>query len=106
MLSHEHDKRRNSLLPATDIARYVNEFIHNSTASDEQNLQHKVDLHTIPAKRLDTASITIVATLQEAYQTMQSEQCEVLYITGAHGAAKQRIYGVITREHIESSYQF
>ena len=105
MLSHEHDKRKNSLLPATDIARYLNELSHNSDLSEEEVLKHEFDLHSIPAKRLDTASITIVATLQEAHETMESEQCEVLYINGAHGEAKKRIYGVITRAHIESSYK-
>ncbi len=105
MLSHEHDKRKNSLLPATDIARYINEYRHDTATNDDENLDHEFDLHSIPAKRLDTASVTIVATLQEAHEKMQSEQCEVLYITGAHGSAKKRIYGVITRKHIESSYK-
>lgn len=77
----------------------------NSNLSEEELKQHELDLHTIPAKRLDTASIAIVATLQEAYETMQSQQCEVLYIKGAHGVAKKHIYGVITRKHIESSYK-
>jgi len=59
----------------------------------------------IPAKRHDTASTTIVATLQEALECMQSEQSEVLLITGAHGPSKERIYGVVTRQHIDSSYR-
>lgn len=99
-----HDQQKNCLLPATDIARYLNEFFFEN---DDKNksLDHEVDLLNIPAKRLDTEAITIVATLQEAHEKMQSEQCDVLYITGAHGAAKKRIYGVVTREHIESSYR-
>ena len=105
MLSHEQDKRKNSLLPATDIARYINEFRQGSKLTEDGILEHNIDLHSIPAKRLDTASITIVATLQEAHEKMQSNQCQILYIKGAHGKSKSRIYGVITREHIESSYK-
>lgn len=105
MLSVNLDQRKNCLLPATDIARHLNEYQQNNDHSQDMNDDEQFDLLNIPAKRLDTASITIVATLQEAHEKMQSEQCEVLYITGAHGSAKKRIYGVITREHIESSYR-
>lgn len=113
MLSHDIEQHKTSLLPATDIARYLND--HEARAQQQVtneadnnsngNNDAQIDLMRIPAKRADTAAITIVATLQEAHETMQREQCEVLYITGAHGATKQRIYGVITREHIESSYR-
>ena len=101
LLNDEQDHRKNSLLPATDLARYLNEL---DEAQQDQTTT-KLDLLKIPAKRLDTAAITIIATLQEAYEKMESEQCEVLFIKGAHGTSKQRIYGVITREHIESSYR-
>lgn len=92
-----------SILPATDLARHLNEL-------QTQNLNWRedtrtLDLYKIPAKRLDTASVTIVATLQEAHEKMQAEHCEVLYITGAHGESRTRIYGIVTREHIESSYR-
>ncbi len=54
--------------------------------------------------RIATDSIKIVATLQEAHEKMKSVGCEILFVTGAHGATKDRIYGVITRAHIERSY--
>ncbi len=101
ILLRDDDHRRNSLLPATDLARHLNELDQAEKNVDSQDL----DLLRIPAKRLDTAATTIVATLQEAYEKMQSEECTVLFIRGAHGESKQRIYGVITREHIESSYR-
>lgn len=97
------DKRKTSLLPATDLARHLNELGHDT--EHKHSGETELDLLTIPAKRLDTSAITIIATLQEAHEKMQSEQCDVLYITGAHGLSKERIYGVVTREHIESSYR-
>lgn len=102
LLNDDSDLRKNSLLPATDLARYLNELDERQADQEEK----KLDLLRIPAKRLDTAAITIVATLQEAYEKMESEQCDLLFIQGAHGGNKLRIYGVITREHIEKSYRF
>ena len=98
------------LLPATDLARHLNELDqqHNEDLSDSNSIDKSeimLDLLHIPAKHLDTAATTIVATLQDAHERMQAEQCNVLFIRGAHGESKQRIYGVITREHIESSYR-
>jgi len=102
LLTDEQNQHRTSLLPATDIARHLQELNANNREGEDNP---EMDLLRIPAKRLDTAAITIIATLQEAHEKMHSEHCNVLYITGAHGASKKRIYGVITREHIESSYR-
>ena len=93
-----------SFLPATDLARFLNELDAKRGQSENQE-EAELDLLKIPAMRLQTQCIPITATLQEAYETMHSAACDVLYITGAHGNSKQRVYGVITREHIESSYQ-
>ena len=103
LLRDPQDDRKTSLLPATDLARYLNELAEKSR--DGGTHADDLDLLKIPAKRLDTSVITIIATLQEAHEKMQSEQCEVLYITGAHGQSKKTVYGVVTREHIESSYR-
>jgi CIC family chloride channel protein len=100
LLTNDDNERKTCLLPATDLARYIIQ-LNTQTDPNKQDL----DLLKIPAKRIDTAATTIVATLQEAHELMQAEQCEVLFIRGAHGESKQRIYGVITREHIESSYR-
>jgi len=100
LLKHGEADRKTCLLPATDLARHLSELDQDAADQDAP-----LDLLNIPAKRLDTAPTTIVATLQEAYERMQAEQCNVLFIRGAHGESKKRIYGVITREHIESSYR-
>ena len=105
LLIDEQDQRKTSLLPATDLARHLSELETKVTPHKDTNevLPNNLDLMSIPAKRLSASSTTIIATLQEAYEKLQSEQCDVLYITGAHGNSRKRIYGVITREHIESS---
>jgi hypothetical protein len=93
------DPHNTAILPATDIARHLNELDNHADSELE------IDLLKIPAKRLDTRSIPIIATLQEAHELMQSEEIEVLYIVGAHGKSKTRIYGVLTQYHIEKSYR-
>ncbi|MFT6099251.1 MAG: hypothetical protein ACJAYF_001795 [Arenicella sp.] len=105
LLTHEDDERKTCLLPATDLARHLSELNERELSEHDNTREQDLDLLKIPAKRLDTAGTTIVATLQEAHELMQSEQCNVLFIRGAHGESKRRIYGVITREHIESSYR-
>lgn len=102
LLTHDDDDRKTCLLPATDLARHLNELDEQASQNDQDP---QLDLLRIPAKRLDVAATTIVATLQEAHEKMRSEHCNALFIRGAHGESKQRIYGVITREHIESSYK-
>jgi len=101
LLTDEEDQRRNCLLPATDLARHLSEL----EDTPEEHRPTEFDLLQIPAKRIDTSSIEIVATLQEAHEKMQANDYKVLFITGANKATKDRIYGVITREHIETSYQ-
>jgi CIC family chloride channel protein len=105
LLTHEDNERKTCLLPATDLARHLSELKENELSEQANASEQNLDLLKIPAKRLDTAGTTIIATLQEAHELMQSEQCNVLFIRGAHGESKRRIYGVITREHIESSYR-
>ena len=87
------------VLPATDIARHVGGI------KSPADTARPVNLLSIPAKRLDTRPITIIATLQEAHEIMLAEQVDVLYVTGAHGNTNRRIYGILTRQHIESSYR-
>lgn len=100
ILLKREDQRMTSLLPASDLALYLTEQDKRADQAHEQ-----IDLLKIPAKRVDAQPITIVASLQEAHEAMQRLACEVLFITGAHGATRARIYGVITREHIDRSYQ-
>ncbi|MEM7358755.1 MAG: chloride channel protein [Pseudomonadota bacterium] len=100
LLSEGEDHRKHSLLPVTDLALYLQKL--EARPPDKQ--PQEIDLAKIPAKRLDTRAIEIVASLQEAYEKMQAGDCQVLFITGAHGATKNRVYGVVTREHIERSY--
>ena len=124
LLLEANNEQKRSLFPISDLALYLSQLDAQEQAKTNVDINAKVaqtaagesaqlsgrsvpqiDLMSIPAKRLEAKPIGIIATLQEAYEQMQLENCEVLVVTGAHGATKERVYGVITREHIERSYQ-
>ncbi|MFT4630557.1 MAG: CIC family chloride channel protein [Dinoroseobacter sp.] len=124
LLLEANNEQKRSLLPVSDLALHLSQLDVQEhakadvsiNAMDAKTIEGKaaeisnikdqlIDLMAIPAKRLEAKPIGIIATLQEAYEQMQLENCEVLVVTGAHGATKERVYGVITKEHIERSYQ-
>ena len=90
------DQKAASLLPASDLALHLEELPPDTD---------RIDLLTLPAMREDSTRVTILETLQEAHEAMEATGAEVLYVTGAKGKSANRIYGVITREHIERHYK-
>ena len=84
-----------SLLPAADLALYLGEHPE----------QREIDLLEIPAKRQDLSRTDVQASLQDAFELLNDSGKQALYVTGARGSGLDRIYGVLTREHIELSYR-
>lgn len=95
------DKEVVQILPSTDLAR------HLSSLEEQEEPETEIDMLAIPALRHSVAPISFVSTLQEAHEKMQSESCDILVVTSAHRYRKQttRIHGIVTRLHIERSYQ-
>ncbi len=85
------------LMPAADLAR---ELENESLAEDDE-----IDLLEIPSKRMELASVRQQSTLQQAFRILNDTDAEALYVIRPLGAAADRIYGVVTAEHIEKSYQ-
>lgn len=92
-----------SLIAANDLAGHINELKINAEETGE-HLPETVNLLTFPAIRQIASRITTIDTMQEAYERMGSEDVEFLYVSGAYGKTQEKIYGVLTREHIETSY--
>ncbi|MBT8114751.1 MAG: chloride channel protein [Arenicella sp.] len=99
LLKDVTEDHRPSILPAADLASFLS---RDSERLEEEDL---LDLMRIPAMRQDISSVSIIATLQEAHERMLAENCQVLYVTGAHGATKNKVFGIVTREHIDNSYK-
>ncbi len=85
----------NQLMPATDLARYLEE------TEDEE-----IDLLEIPAKRRQLVQVSLESTLQHAQQLLNESDAEALYVTRKLGVSADRIYGILTQEDIEKHYRF
>ncbi len=84
-----------ALLPAADLALYLGEHPE----------RREIDLMEIPAKRQDLSRTDVQASLQDALELLNDSGKQALYVTGTRGSGLDRIYGVLTREHIELSYR-
>ncbi|MGD8311874.1 MAG: chloride channel protein [Gammaproteobacteria bacterium] len=83
-----------SLMPAADLARYLQE---NTTAGT-------IDLADIPAERQEVAAVDFQATLLEALATLESAGVDALYVTRRTVPGIERVYGILTRNAIKRSY--
>jgi chloride channel protein, CIC family len=87
------------LMPAADLARYIDDG-DSELAEEEQ-----IDLTEIPSKRQQLAAVRQQSTLQQAFSILNESDAEALYVIRPMGSAADRIYGIVTREHIEKSYR-
>lgn len=65
-----------------------------------------IDLNAIPAERLQLAPVSLQANLQEAYHLLEQDSIDALYVQGGSRFGTERIYGVLTRQQVDSAYRF
>lgn len=90
------------LIPSNDLRNHIQALKDISDKSGEP-MPEELDLLNFPAVRLVASRITTIDTMQEAYDLMRAEDVETLFVSGAHGKTKNRIYGILTADHIEKS---
>lgn len=96
------DRQPVALVWAIEFARYLQEI-----RESEQLAEDEIDLLAIPAThRFDIAGIHLEATLQEALDRMRETGAEALFVEGLTAPGINRVYGVLTREMLESSYRY
>jgi CIC family chloride channel protein len=83
-----------SLMPAVDLARYL----------QEDQTTETVDLVDIPAHRKQVVAIDFQATLQEALTSLRGADVDALYVIRRTIPGIERIYGIVTRKDIDRSY--
>jgi H+/Cl- antiporter ClcA len=88
-------EEENLLLPASDLARYLEE-------TDEDI---EIDLQEIPAKRLQMSAIRQHSTLQQAYKVLNETDAEALYVIRRNDPDPTRIQGIVTTADLEASYK-
>lgn len=109
----EEDKIPISLMPANDLARHVLEqkeirAQQLETDNEQQPIDadNTIDLLEIPADRQHIAALYLQGNLEEALDTMERESVDAVYIFRTTKPMTNRIYGVLTREVIESHYNY
>lgn len=107
------DKVPISLLAANDLARFVLELKEQQAEKDKEendgvprSIDREIDLLAIPADRQDIASVYLQANLEEALDTMERENVDAVYIFRTTSPTSEKIYGILTKEQIESHYSY
>ncbi|WP_144393137.1 chloride channel protein [Pleionea sediminis] len=90
-----------SLMSANDLARYMIEL-----ESSEEAMPKSIDLLKIPADRQNISSVYLQATLEEVLDTLERDGNQAAYVFRTTAPMTEKIYGVITRDAIESHYSY
>lgn len=95
----EEVNQQRTLLRAADLARFLEKIVLTPHEAHD-----KIDLRQIPAERLQLVPIGLQASLLEALQIL--EQAEAIYVVQRiHPTVVPPIYGILTRQHIETYYR-
>lgn len=105
LLIRDADKHYEELMPAIELVKYM-EQVTADNANTEKDMDRWVDLLEIPARRVEITAIHLQATLEEALDKLDKTDLDALYIERMNAPGIKHIYGVLTREQIESAYQF
>ena len=95
-----------ALLPAVDLARYLEDTEKLVRAEELDELPETIDLMDIPANRRDVSAVQYQATLEEALDEFEASNAEALYVQRHVAPMIQRVYGVVLKSDIESYYQY
>ncbi|UCE89831.1 MAG: chloride channel protein [Pseudomonadota bacterium] len=104
VVSDEDEPR--ALLPASDLGRYLQDAEAQAAVESTDTEAAEIDLLGIPARRRDLSPIGLQANLQEALDVLDRSRTEALFVTRDGTAASKPIYGVLTRQDIESHYRY
>ncbi|NVK88491.1 MAG: chloride channel protein [Gammaproteobacteria bacterium] len=90
-----------SLMSANDLARYLIE-----QESSEEPMPETIDLLKIPADRQNVSAVYLQATLEEVLDSLERDKTNAAYVFRTTAPLTEKIYGVITRETLESYYTY
>ncbi|KHF26410.1 chloride channel protein [Solemya velum gill symbiont] len=98
----EKDDGSAVLLRAVDLAGVIGE---KEEANSDPVEEATIDLLDIPGQRFDATAVSSRATLQEALEKLDTQVAEALYVESDSVTGVPRIYGILTRDMIESAYR-
>jgi H+/Cl- antiporter ClcA len=86
------------VMPAVELARHV-------AAEEVYDPAEPIDLLSIPAQRLDAATIELQANLHEAWAVFREHRVDALIVRRMTAPGIYRFYGVLTPNKVESTYR-
>lgn len=92
-----NDGSPHEMFPGQHLAR----FMAMSSGDDTS----RVELNAVPAERMRLQGIDLRATLQEALELLEGEDCDALYVYRRTGSGHGRVMGVVTLRMVESAYR-
>jgi len=88
------------LLRAVDLLRHLQDL-----AGDPMD-EAKIDLLEIPGERHEVAGVDLQANLQQALEALDRLGVDALYVERNNLSGSKRIFGVITRQSVETAYRY
>ncbi len=88
------------LMAAVDLVRHIRD------RNEEEGGVEQIDLLQIPARREQVVAVNLQATLQEALELIEGGEAEALYVERMTAPGIHHIYGVLTKDQIESAYRY
>ena len=108
LLIANEDNHYRQLMPAIELVKYMEK--QKEELKDEKGSENEreewIDLLEIPARRNDIVPIHLQATLDEALNELDKHELDTLYVERMNTPGIVQIYGILSREKIESTYQF
>jgi len=93
------------LMPAADLARYLEES-HTDEAVSGEHREKEIELLELPSKRRQLVPISSQATLQQALKILEESDAEALYVIKPLGSSADKIFGIVTRQMVEEAYRY
>jgi chloride channel protein, CIC family len=104
LIERSSDDKPTLALKAADLARWLMED-ESQDAEVERDEAPLIDLLEIPGVRLEMAPIHLQATLSEAFERLNDQAVDALYVEHGNRPKQKRISGIITRGAIERYYR-
>lgn len=88
------------LMRAVDLLRHLQD------AESEPPAAVKIDLLEIPGERHEVVGVNLQANLQQALEVLDRQGVDALYVERTGLSGSKRIFGVITRQSVETAYRY
>ncbi|HSH47065.1 MAG TPA: chloride channel protein, partial [Halomonas sp.] len=103
LIERSSDDKPALAMKAADLARWLLEHSADDALIGKDGT---LDLLEVPGKRLDLSPIHLQATLSEAYERLNEDLVDALYVVHSRRPKQKRISGIITRDAIERYYRY